>query len=72
MQIGFTEQGFAGKNIADDFAVRGHEVARYALEPEDVGNKDLIQTCNIVFIAVPVSTTPQGFDYYIVQESIVS
>lgn len=70
MKIGFIGQGFVGKNIADDFAVRGHEVVRYALEPEYVGNKDLIQTCDIVFIAVPTPTTPQGFDYHIVQESL--
>jgi UDPglucose 6-dehydrogenase len=70
MKIGFIGQGFVGKNIADDFAVRGHEVVRYALEPEYVGNKDLIQTCDIVFIAVPTPTTPQGFDYHIVQDSL--
>lgn len=70
MKIGFIGQGFVGKNIADNFEQRGYTVIRYALEPEYIGNKDLIQTCDIVFVAVPTPTTPQGFDYHIVQESL--
>lgn len=70
MKIGFVGQGFVGKNIANDFESRGFEVVRYALEPEYVGNKDLIQQCDVVFIAVPTPTTPQGFDYSIAEQSV--
>jgi UDPglucose 6-dehydrogenase len=60
--IGFIGQGFIGKHMADDFAERGYNVVRYALEPEYADNQAAIATCNIVFIAVPTPTTPDGFD----------
>ncbi|KKS39405.1 MAG: UDP-glucose/GDP-mannose dehydrogenase dimerization [Parcubacteria group bacterium GW2011_GWD2_42_14] len=60
--IGFVGQGFIGKNLADDFARRKYPVVRYALEKPYVENKDQISTCDIVFIAVPTPTTPQGFN----------
>ncbi len=70
MKIGFIGQGFVGKNIANNFVARGYNTVRYALESEYVGNKDLIAGCDIVFIAVPTPTTPEGFDYSIVKEAI--
>jgi len=60
--IGFIGQGFIGKNYADDFERRGYQTVRYALEAPYAANKDRIKDCNIVFIAVPTPTTPQGFD----------
>ncbi|KKS83642.1 MAG: UDP-glucose/GDP-mannose dehydrogenase dimerization [Parcubacteria group bacterium GW2011_GWA2_43_11] len=60
-RIGFIGQGFIGKNLADDFERRKYSVVRYALEEPYVENKELISTCDIVFIAVPTPTTPQGF-----------
>lgn len=62
MQIGFIGQGFIGKNYADEFESRGYEVTRYALEEPYKQNKDKIADCDIVFIAVPTPTTPDGFD----------
>ncbi len=62
MKIGFIGQGFIGKHMADDFAERGYSIVRYALEPAYAENKDEIATCDIVFIAVPTPTTPDGFD----------
>jgi len=62
MKIGFIGQGWIGKNYADDFENRGYTVVRYALEAPYVTNKDEIATCDIVFIAVPTPTTPEGFD----------
>jgi len=62
MTIGFIGQGFIGKHMADDFAERGFSVVRYALEPEYASNRDVIATCDIVFIAVPTPTRPTGFD----------
>jgi len=57
---GFIGQGFIGKNYADDFGRRGHEVVRYGLQPEYVGNKEKIAECDIVFIAVNAATVPSG------------
>lgn len=68
--IGFIGQGFIGKNYADDFEQRGFLVVRYALEEPYVSNKDRIRECDIVFIAVPTPTTPEGFDDSIVRTSL--
>ena len=62
MKIGFIGQGWIGKNYANDFETRGYEVIRYALEEPHIANKERIAECDIVFIAVPTPTTPQGFD----------
>jgi UDPglucose 6-dehydrogenase len=59
--IGFIGQGFIGKNLADDFENRKYPIVRYALEEPYVANKELIKNCDIVFIAVPTPTTPEGF-----------
>jgi len=67
MKIGCIGQGFVGKNTADNFVERGFEVVRYALEPEFEANKDLIADCDMVFIGVPTPSTPEGFDYSIVE-----
>jgi UDPglucose 6-dehydrogenase len=66
MKIGFIGQGFIGKNYADDFERRGFDVVRYSMEEAYIENKDRIPTCDIVFIAVPTPTTPEGFDDSIV------
>ncbi len=70
MTIGFIGQGFIGKNYADDFEQRGYSVVRYALEEPYVQNKDKITDCDIVFIAVPTPTLPQGFDDSIVRAAV--
>jgi nucleotide sugar dehydrogenase len=69
MKIGFIGQGFIGKSYADDFERRGYKVIRYSpnKHPE---NKNLIKTCDTVFIAVPTPTTPKGFDYSIVESAL--
>jgi len=68
--IGFIGQGWIGKNYADDFEKRGFETVRYSLEEPYVKNKDQIQQCDIVFIAVPTPTTKKGFDDSLVRESV--
>jgi nucleotide sugar dehydrogenase len=68
--LGFIGQGWIGKNYADDFEKRGFKTVRYALEPEYAGNKEKIKECDIVFIAVPTPTTPQGFDAGIVESAL--
>lgn len=68
--IGFIGQGFIGKNYADDFENRGYSVVRYALEEPYVQNKEKIKECDMVFIAVPTPTTPEGFDDSILREAI--
>src|SRR5437868_5759053 len=70
LKIGFIGQGFVGKNMATDFAERGFEVVRYSLEPEYVGNRDLIKECDTVFMAVPTPTTPTGFDDSILRDEV--
>ena len=69
-KIGFIGQGWIGKNYADNFEQRGFEVARYGLEAEYNGNKEKIKNCDIVFIAVPTPTTPEGFDCGILKQVI--
>lgn len=69
-RIGVIGQGFVGKNYADDLCDRGYEVVRYSLDPEHVGNKEKIAECDIVFIAVPTPTTPDGFDDSIVRDAV--
>lgn len=71
MKIGFIGQGFIGKNYADDFEERGYQVVRYAKEEKYQLNEAEISTCDIVFIAVPTPSTPEGFDYSIV-DSVLS
>lgn len=68
--IGFVGQGYIGKNYADDFEKRGYEVVRYSLEAAYIGNKDKIKDCDMVFIAVPTPTTPEGFDSSMVKEAL--
>ena len=70
MLIGFVGQGFIGKSYADDMERRGYAVVRYALEEPYAANKNRIQECGIVFIAVPTPTTPKGFDYSIVESAL--
>lgn len=62
MLIGFIGQGWVGRHYADDFEARGYEVVRYALEEPYKENKAKIVDCDIVFVAVPTPTTPDGFD----------
>lgn len=68
--IGFIGQGWIGKNYADNFEKRGFKVIRYALEEPYLVNKDKIKDCDIVFIAVPTPTTPEGFQDSIVREAV--
>lgn len=62
-KIGFIGQGWIGKNYANDFEKRGFDVVRYSLEEPYKKNKNRIKSCDIVFVAVPTPTTPQGFCY---------
>ena len=66
LKIGFIGQGWLGKNYADDFERRGFSIVRYAREPQYAENKEKIKECDIVFVAVPTPTTPEGFDGSIV------
>ncbi|MDD5071746.1 MAG: hypothetical protein PHQ42_03355 [Patescibacteria group bacterium] len=70
--IGFIGQGWIGKNYADDFEKRGYEIVRYSLEKPYVDNKEKIKDCDIVFIAVPTPSTPEGFDDSILRQAIKS
>jgi hypothetical protein len=65
--LGFIGQGWIGRNLANHFEERGFPVVRYADTPEFVGNRDAIAECDIVFIAVPTPSTPEGFDMSILE-----
>lgn len=68
--IGFVGQGWIGRNMADSYESRDYQVIRYGLESEYVNNRSRIADCDIVFIAVPTPTTPDGFDYSAVQSAL--
>lgn len=70
IKIGFIGQGYIGKHYADDFESRRYNVVRYALEEPYLQNGHEIAKCDIVFIAVPTPTTPQGFDGSILRSVI--
>ncbi len=70
MKIGFIGQGWIGKNYADDFENRGFDVVRYSLDEKYIQNAPLIPACDIVFIAVPTPTTPEGFDASAVEQAL--
>jgi UDPglucose 6-dehydrogenase len=69
-KIGFIGQGWIGKNYADNFEYRGYHIVRYALEEQYRHNQQAIAKCDIVFIAVPTPTTPDGFVDEILREAI--
>jgi UDPglucose 6-dehydrogenase len=68
--IGFIGQGFIGKNMADDFEKRGYKTVRYSKEEEHEKNHKHIADCDIVFIAVPTPTAPDGFNFDILKDVI--
>ena len=70
LTIGFIGQGWIGKNYADNFVERGFKVIRYSLDAEHNGNKEKIKDCDIIFIAVPTPTMPEGFDDSILKQVI--
>jgi nucleotide sugar dehydrogenase len=70
VKIGFIGQGFVGKNYADDFEARGYTVTRYAKEKPYDKNRDAIKDCDVVFIAVPTPTTPNGYDASIIYQVV--
>ncbi len=70
MKIGFIGQGWIGKNYADDFENRGFDVVRYSLDEKYIQNAPLIPACDIVFIAVPTPTTPEGVDASAVEQAL--
>lgn len=68
--IGFIGQGFIGKHMADEFETRGYDTVRYSLEAKFVDNKAALRNCSVVFIAVPTPTTPDGFDFSIIEQAL--
>lgn len=69
-KIGFIGQGWIGKHYADEFESRMYSTVRYSLEEPYAQNKELIKSCEVVFIAVPTPTTEEGFDESIVRHSV--
>jgi len=69
-KIGCIGTGWIGKHYANDFESRGYDVVRYSLEPKYRRNKNKIKDCDIVFVAVPTPTTPDGFSSDLVEKCI--
>lgn len=69
-RLGFIGQGWIGKNYADYYEEQGFDVVRYAKDFPYSKNKKAISECDIVFIAVPTPTTPEGFDDSILESVI--
>ena len=70
MRLGFIGQGWIGKNLADHFEERGFDIVRYAKEEPYSVNGEAVRECDIVFIAVPTPTTPEGFDDSILRDVV--
>jgi len=68
LTIGFIGQGYVGKNYADVIEERGYDIIRYDDTDKFIQNKDKLKDCDIVVVAVPTPTTPQGFDSSIVEK----
>lgn len=66
--VGFIGQGFVGKNYADSFEDRGFPVIRYSKEEAYSANSELLAEADIIFIAVPTPTTPDGVDLSILRD----
>jgi nucleotide sugar dehydrogenase len=70
MLIGMIGNGFVGKAYADYYESTGHTVVRYSLEEDYIDNASKIAHCDLVIVAVPTPTTPEGPDYSIVESVI--
>ena len=69
-KLGFIGQGWIGKNLADNFDERGHSTIRYAHEAPYNENREKLKDADIIFIAVPTPTTPEGFDDSILRQAV--
>lgn len=72
LKIGFIGQGWIGRYYADDFERRGYNVIRYDITEKYRKNKNKIKDCDIVFIAVPTPSTPDGFDDSILIDAVLN
>jgi len=71
MKVGFIGTGWIGKNLANNFEERGYkDIIRYSLEEPYIKNKEKIKECDIVFLAVPTPTTPDGFNDSCLRDAI--
>lgn len=62
MKIAVVGQGFVGGAYSTWLEERGHDVIRYGLESQFAGNRDRVREAELVLVAVPTPTTPDGQD----------
>ena len=67
--IGFIGQGWIGKNYADNFEQRGFNIVRFS-KNRFAHNEEAIKKCDIVFIAVPTPSTPEGFNFDALRDAL--
>ncbi|CCH56538.1 UDP-glucose/GDP-mannose dehydrogenase dimerization [Fibrisoma limi BUZ 3] len=69
-KIGIIGMGWVGKAYANNFKSRGLSPVCYSLDVEYIENRQNIEECDIVLIAVPTPTTSLGFDDSALKEAI--
>jgi len=68
MKVGFIGTGFIGSSMYRNFQKRGYTgMVQYDNE-KFIGNKEKLADCEVIFIAVPTPSTPEGFNYDILKE----
>jgi len=67
-KIGFIGTGFIGGNLSKNFKDRGFKNITLYDTGINRKNRTYISACDIVFVAVPTPTTPDGFDSSILMD----
>lgn len=70
LSVGIIGTGWVGSAYARNLQSRGISTICYSLDPQYIGNKDLIKNCDVVLLAVPTPTTPEGADYSILENTL--
>lgn len=68
MTIGIIGTGFVGSAYARSFLSKGFRVTQYSLDPQFIGNKDLMRNADVVLVCVPTPTTGGGIDLTAIDE----
>lgn len=60
--VGFIGQGFVGGSLSNNFENRGYDIVRYDVSEKYKDNLSKLAKCDLIFIAVPTPSTPNGFN----------
>lgn len=70
LSVGIIGMGWVGSAYARNLKSKGISITCYSLDPQYIGNKELIKDCDVVLIAVPTPTNPEGADYSILESAL--